>query len=293
MAARAKAEAGRADAQRGAAIVRGSALALLALVALIAAGCSDNDGPVAVVDSVPPAPPQAVKTVTGDDRVTLSWVRNTEPDLAGYRVYRGTTGYDGPFDPLGTTAAIGWVDDEVVNGQTYFYAVAAYDEAGNESDLSVENTFDTPRPAGTNLVLTPLSMEPGLPSGYDFSAGVLRPAADAETDVYFEIVDGTRLMIARDLSTDIQDAGFHPLDELDWAPEEGWSPTGTVELILGHSYYVWTRTDNFAKFRVTALSDSQVRIDWAFQLQAGNPELMRTPRRTAETMAVSAPGAQR
>ena len=291
MAARAKAEVRSAGTLRVAAIVRGSALALLALGALIAAGC-ENDGPTTVVDSLPPAPPQAVKTVTGDDRVTLSWVRNTEPDLAGYRVYRGTSSYEGPFDPLGTTSSLGWVDDDVVNGQTYYYAVAAYDEAGNESDLSVENTFDTPRPAGTNLVLTPIAMEPGLPSGYDFSTGLHRLAADAETDVYFEIVDGTRLMVARDLSTDIQDAGFHPLDELDWAPEEGWSPTGTAELILGHSYYVWTRTDNFAKFRVTALSDTQVRVDWAFQLQAGNPELMRTPRRTAETMAVSAPGAR-
>ena len=273
-------------------IVRGSALALLALGALIAAGC-DDEGPLGVRDLAPPAEPQAVVSVTGDDRVTLSWVRNTEPDLAGYRVYRGTTGYDGPFSPLGTTTSLTWVDDTANNGTTYYYAVSAYDAAGNESDLSSENTFDTPRPAGTNLVLTPLSLEPGFPSGYDFSAGQVRQSSHAETDVYFEIVDGTRLMVAGDLSTDIQDAGFRPLDELDWAPDEGWSPTGTVELILGHSYYVWTRTDHYAKFRVTAISDSQVRVDWAFQLQAGNPELMRTPRRTAETMAVTAPGAQR
>jgi hypothetical protein len=266
---------------------KGAALAILALVALTAAGC-DDDGPVGIRDLNPPAEPQAVRTVTGDGRVTLSWVRNTEPDLAGYRVYRGTTGYDGPFLPLGTTTSLGWVDETVTNGTTYYYAVSAYDQAGNESDLSTENTFDTPRPAGTNVVLTPVSLEPGFPAGYDFSSGLLRPSSHAETDVYFEIVDGTRLMVARDLSTDIQDAGFRPLDDLDWAPgDEGWSPTGTVELILGHSYYVWTRTDNYAKFRVTAISDSQVRFDWAYQLQAGNPELLRTPRRGAETMSAT------
>lgn len=268
---------------------KGMALAIMAVVVLAAAGC-DDDGPVGVRDLLPPSEPQAVKSVTGDGEVTLSWVRNTEPDLAGYRVYRGTTGYDGPFNPLGTTTSLFWVDDTVANGTTYFYAVAAFDQAGNESDLSTENTFDTPRPAGTNLVLTPVSLEPGFPAGYDFSSGLVRSSSHAETDIYFEIVDGTRLMVARDLSTDIQDAGFHPLDDLDWAPgEEGWSPTGTVELILGHSYYVWTRTDNYAKFRVTAISDSQVRFDWAYQLQAGNPELMRTPRRGAETMRISAP----
>lgn len=271
---------------------RGTALALLALGATIAAGC-DDDGPLAVRDLAPPAAPQAVTSVTGDDRVTLDWVKNTEPDLAGYRVYRGTTGYDGPFNPLGTTTALTWVDDTVNNGATYYYAVSAFDDAGNESELSSENTFDTPRPAGTNLVLTPVSLEPGFPAGYDFSTGLLRPSTHAETDIYYEIAGGTRLMVARDLSTDIQDAGFRALDELDWAPDDGWSPTGSVELILGHSYYVWTRTDNYAKFRVTAITDNQVRFDWAFQLQAGNPELMRTPRRTAETMAVAAPGAHR
>lgn len=273
-------------------ILRGSALALLALGALIAAGC-DDEGPVGIRDVSPPAEPQAVSSVTGDDRVTLTWVRNTEPDLAGYRVYRGTTGYDGPFTALGTTDLLSWADLTANNGTTYYYAVSAYDDAGNESELSSENTFDTPRPAGSNLALTPQSLEPGFPSGYDFSSGLARPSTHAETDIYFKIVDGTRLMFARDLSTDIQDAGFRPLDELDWAPDDGWSPTGTVELILGHSYYVWTRTDNYAKFRVTSISDSQVRVDWAFQLQAGNPELMRTPRRAAESMAVTAPGAQR
>ena len=274
-------------------IVRGSALALLALGALIAAGCEDENGPLVVRDTEPPAAPQAVKTVTGDDEVTITWVRNTEPDLAGYRVYRGTTSYEGPFSPLAMTATLGWVDHSAHNGTTYYYAVAAFDAAGNESELSSENTFDTPRPAGTNLVLTPVTMEPTLPAGYDFSSGQLRQSLNTETDVYFTVVDGTRLMVARDLSTDVQDAGFRELDELDWAPDEGWSPTGTVELVLGHSYYVWTRTDNYAKFRVTSITDNQVRFDWAFQLQAGNPELLRTPRRTAETMAVTVPGAQR
>ncbi len=254
-------------------------LAALAVVAGLAVGCDSDDDVIVAPDVVPPEAPQAVVTVTGDQRVTISWVRNTDPDLAGYRVFRGTTGYEGPFDPLATTGSTSWVDLAVVNGTTYYYAVAAYDDAGNESELSVENTYDTPRPAGTNLVLAELALEPTELSGYDFSAGVKRFASDAATDVYYERFEGTRLMIARDLSTDVQDAGFAELDDLDWAPEEGWSPTGTVELIVGHSYYVWTRTNNFAKFRVTSLTDTQVRVDWAYQLQEGNPELIRTPRR--------------
>jgi hypothetical protein len=253
-----------------------SMLGVLAGLAIFAAGCGDD--PVAV-DTYPPAAPQAVRTVTGDGSVTLSWVPNTEPDLAGYRVFRGTTGYDGRLDPLSTTTTTSYVDYAVANGTTYYYAVAAYDAAGNESELSLENTFDTPRPAGANLVLYDVSFEPDQLAGYDFSDGVRRLSGDTTTDIYYNVFGGTRLMVARDLSTDVQDAGYHALDDLDWAPEEGWSPTGTVELITGHSYYVWTRTGNYAKFLVTSITDGQVRIDWAYQLQASNPELIRTPRR--------------
>lgn len=256
------------------------ALGVLAAIAIFAVGCDDDPvAPVIPPDLTPPAAPQAVRTVTGDGRVTLTWVPNTEFDLAGYRVFRGITGYEGPFDPLSTTNTNSYVDNQVINGSTYFYAVAAYDAAGNESELSLENTFDTPRPAGTNLVLYDVSFEPDQLAGYDFSAGVLRLSGNSSTDIYYEVLGGTRLMFARDLSTDVQDAGYRPLDDLDWAPDDGWSPTGTVELITGHSYYVWTRTDNFAKFRVTSITDGQVRVDWAYQLQAGNPELIRTPRR--------------
>jgi hypothetical protein len=268
-------------------------LGVLATLSIFAVGCDDDPVAPVVVDSVPPAAPQAVRTVTGDGRVTISWVPNTEFDLAGYRVFRGTTGYEGPFDPLSTTNTNSYVDYDVINGTTYYYAIAAYDAAGNESELSLENTFDTPRPAGTNLVLHDVSLEPDQLAGYDFSDGVRRLSGAPATDIYYEVFGGTRLMVARDLSTDVQDAGYRVLDELDWAPEEGWSPTGTVELITGHSYYVWTRTGNYAKFRVTSITDSQVRIDWAYQLQPDNPELLRTPRRdpllaTAGTLAGAA-----
>jgi hypothetical protein len=230
-------------------------------------------------DLTPPAAPQAVYSVTGDHLVTVNWVRNTEPDLAGYRVYRGPA-YEGPFTPLALTGETTYADATVTNGVTYFYAVAAYDAAGNEGELSVENVFDTPRPAGFNIVLGPVSGEGsgGPLAGFDFSGPTLRPSSDPLTDVYFEVNGGTRLMVARDLQTDIQDAGFVALDALDWAPDNGWSPTGTVELIVGHAYYVATRNNNYAKFRVTALSNTQVRFDWAYQTVPGNQELVRPPR---------------
>jgi hypothetical protein len=253
----------------------GGTLAVLSV--LVLAGC-DVDDPIVYRDTVAPAPPQALYSVTGDESVTLRWVSNTEPDLVGYRVYIAPA-FNGPYTPLGTVATTQYVADDLTNGTTSYFAVSAYDVAGNESDLSTENVNDTPRPAGTNVTLGPVSAEPGTAAGYDFAGGVVRLSTDPAADMYFTVSGGTRLMVARDASTDIQDAGYHALDDLDWAPDAGWSPTGSVELAVGHSYYLWTRTNHYAKFRVTALSDTQVKFDWAYQVDADNPQLVRTPRR--------------
>jgi len=67
----------------------------------------------------------------------VSWSPNTEPDLKGYKVYFGTASrsYGPPVDVrLDTTYAV----VNLTEGVTYYFAVTAYDTAGNESDYSVE-----------------------------------------------------------------------------------------------------------------------------------------------------------
>jgi hypothetical protein len=76
-------------------------------------------------------------TTTTVSTVTLSWVANTETDLAGYKVYVGTqSGTYGPPVTLGkvTTYQI----TNLTLGTTYFFSVTAYDSAGNESPHSAE-----------------------------------------------------------------------------------------------------------------------------------------------------------
>jgi hypothetical protein len=219
-----------------------------------------------------------VFSVTGDREVVLNWIRNTEPDFSEYLIWRGGS-FDGPYTMIGVTAATTWIDDQAVNGVTYFYAISALDRAGNESELSKETVFDTPRPEGFDLQLSNFSQEPDGPTGYDFSSGSLRLATDPNTDVFFDAAGGIALLVARDIDTDVQDAGFRTLQSLDWAPEDGWSPTGEAELIPGHSYYVWTRDNHYAKVECIAVDDSRVILDWAYQLVPGNPELAPHPRR--------------
>lgn len=71
--------------------------------------------------------------------VTLNWLANTESDLAGYKIYRGTVSgsYGSPIAVLGNTATTHTVS-ALQSGVTYFFVITAYDVAGNESGYSNE-----------------------------------------------------------------------------------------------------------------------------------------------------------
>jgi len=255
--------------------LRLTALAAMVALAISAAGCLDEPTQVSR-DARPPAEPQGLYSVTGDGQVNLYWVRNTEPDFREYLVWRGPA-FDGPYAKIGNVGSPAFVDQTPSNGQTYYYAVSAVDQAGNESDLSKEEVFDTPRPAGFGLVLVNAAGDPSGPSAYDFSSGTRRLSTDPSADFYYTVSGGVRLLVARDSNTEIQDAGFHSIDDLDFAPAQGWSPTHEVEAVVGHAYYVWTRDDHYAKVRIGALDASQATLDWAYQIAAGNPELHPQP----------------
>jgi hypothetical protein len=72
--------------------------------------------------------------------VAVSWDENDESDLAGYKIYLGRASkvYDGIVD-VGkeTNFTFHRLYDEFA-GQTIFFAITAYDYAGNESDFSDE-----------------------------------------------------------------------------------------------------------------------------------------------------------
>lgn len=78
----------------------------------------------------------------------LTWNANSEPDLAGYKVYYGAsarTGNDPNICTLcGYSASIdvGNVTSHTINGLTeggtYYFSVSAYDTSNNESEFSAE-----------------------------------------------------------------------------------------------------------------------------------------------------------
>jgi len=67
----------------------------------------------------------------------LAWSPNEEADLAGYRVYYGTTsGEYINFVDVGNVTTYRLAD--LLDSVTYFIAITAYDTANNESDFSGE-----------------------------------------------------------------------------------------------------------------------------------------------------------
>jgi hypothetical protein len=244
-------------------------LKLVLLFGLILfAGCKED---FYYMDTTPPSAPQGVYTYPGDNLVEVHWLKNSERDVTGYNVYASTSLY-GKYECIGTAGQNVFIDNGVTNGVTYYYAVSAFDDNGNESGLSRDIAYDTPRPEGYGVRLINVGNDSDK-AGYDFSTYTTGPYNDDYTDIYFEYYNGEYYMnVWKD--TDIQDMGYtNSLYTIENAPDGGWSPTKDVRLIEGHAYVVWTWNNHYAKFRVVQLSPSSTIFDWTYQLQEGNPRL--------------------
>jgi len=82
--------------------------------------------------------PTALVSRAGDKSIVLHWDRNTEPNVAGYHIYR-SLGNTNSFSLLTSTLpnSPGYCDLTAINGQTNFYQVTAVDNASVESARSV------------------------------------------------------------------------------------------------------------------------------------------------------------
>lgn len=261
-------------------------------------GCAEDGTEYITVpspDVTPPAIPRGVHSVTGDRGVTVYWYGSDEPDIAGYVVYRSFQELENYEEIAEVDSGVNsYMDYNVENGITYYYAVSAFDLDGNESDLSPEMVDDTPRPAGKNIRLGDYFLEPAR-SGFDFShpaRGAL-PFGNQGVDIYFGVDPEVRVpYIYSDNNTLMQDLGYTAsMDEVDVSPEQGFT-TLFVEAIVGHTYAFFTPDERYAKIRVTDIqiawgefvdeetgeiyqdiTESWLVFDWAYQLQPDNPEL--------------------
>ena len=110
------------------------------------------------VDNLAPATPAALTGQYAEGTTRLHWAPNTEPDFAGYRLYRGTSAtFDpGPSTLVATPSDTGYADPA---GAPCFYRLSARDTHGNESATALvlpAGTLDAPAgPAGALALSAP------------------------------------------------------------------------------------------------------------------------------------------
>lgn len=230
-------------------------------------------------DMTPPSPPTNLVTITGDNWVEIQWSHNPERDIAGYNVYYNYT-YDGKYTLIGSTTEDYFIDYDAANGETYFYAVAAYDFDGNESELSYDYVKDTPRPEGYNRSVFDYFTSPNK-AGYDFSNYTVLAYDSWDTDFFFENFEGTYYINVWE-ETDLQDMGStYDIYDITEAPIGGWvsiyegENVKYAEAIPGHTYVIWTSDDHYAKIRINSIQGNMMVFDWAYQTVTGEIELKR------------------
>jgi hypothetical protein len=123
----------------------------------VAPACFDHteiegdDSPVVSVfthDIYPPAVPSGLQAVfSGPGQapfIDLLWAPDTDPDLAGYNIYRHEQGQAAVKINSDPVKAPSYRDTRVESGKTYWYAVSAIDLRGNESVHSDEASESVP-----------------------------------------------------------------------------------------------------------------------------------------------------
>jgi fibronectin type 3 domain-containing protein len=102
----------------------------------------------------PPAAPASVSALAGNARVTVSW--DIVPGATSYNLWRSTT-QGGPYTLLAgniSGVGLGYVDQSVANGMTYFYVVSAN---GNGAGLNSAEVSATPMPSVAGVTATAVS----------------------------------------------------------------------------------------------------------------------------------------
>lgn len=123
------------------------------------------------VDQIAPGQPGAFSgTVVHNAGVQLTWAASTDTGsgISGYTVYRKEGGFPGVTDWLADTTSTSYTDFTVPAFGTYYYAVAAWDTAGNRSAFTETTVgyYDWAAPA---VVGTVAARQPGYARAFAVS----------------------------------------------------------------------------------------------------------------------------
>ncbi|MCC6643799.1 Ig-like domain-containing protein [Candidatus Peregrinibacteria bacterium] len=150
---------------------------------------------VAEADATYPADVENVKAVAGDGMVTLSWDAGTDNvGVKGYKLFYGpnsvsTDGASYTMGPVDVQNVLTYQVKNLENGKAYYFAVTAYDAAGNESEFYSTEVSATPTAGGSPVIPSDDAVAPKVVSAaaqfknlvkVTFSEAVKLPATTPE-----------------------------------------------------------------------------------------------------------------
>jgi hypothetical protein len=269
---------------------------------VLVAACSNDGSPNG--PGVTPDSPTSLSSTSLDGAVALVWSDNpfqADPDIfATYRVYSTSFDIDAATDPCGTdwsvegtTVAPEFVVGALANGVPRCFSVTAVSVDGLESDRSPLRG-DTPRPDSRNVVVaaTPTTTEG---AGFRFwddlngdgdtqssELGIVRSAGSADIDFFVERDGAGDLFLTPvrpgtgvefyDEADPVED-----LTTIDFAEDRTYRTT-PIQALPGFGYVFETDGgDGFVRYgavRIQHVGTTFLILDWAFQTDPGNPELL-------------------
>jgi hypothetical protein len=274
---------------------------LLIPAVLMLAACSHDDG---TGPGTPPDTPATLSSVSLDGAVALTWSDNAytaDPaNFQNYRVY--STSYDidaatpacgTSFNLEGTTVAPEFVVGALQNGVPRCFAISAVSIDGFESNRSPLRG-DTPRPDARNVVLFARQVQTAS-SGFRFwedlngdnlvqdgELGLVRDGGsgtidfavdrDGTGDIFLTPIRAGTGVEYYDDTDPVED-----LTSIDFAPDQTYRTT-PIRAVPGFGYvFEMSAGDGHPRYgalRVTHVGQTMVIMDWAFQTDPGNPELL-------------------
>jgi len=268
-----------------------------------AAACSSDDrtGP-----GVPPDVPASLSSTTLDGAIALTWTDNSYASDPGsflnYRIYSTTYNLDQDvcgttWQLEGTTVAPEFVVGALANGVSRCYTVTAVSVDGFESDRSPIR-HDTPRPDTRNVLLYAFQFQ-SAGSGFRFwddlsgdglaqgsELGLVRSGGGADIDFAVDRDGSGDLFLTpvrAGTGVEYYDAN-NPVEDLtsiDFAADRTYLTSGILA-IPGYGYvFEMDGGDGFKRYgavRVSHVGQDFLILDWAYQTDPGNPELVVTRR---------------
>jgi len=267
-------------------------------------GESDASNSIVVDERLRLARPSWLTSISLNGAIHLDWSDNAyqaEPNgFDFYRVY--STAYDldsnlcgTGWSLEGTTVSSSFLAGNLSNGRPLCFAVSAISIEGYESLWSPLRN-DTPRPDGLNVLLKALDADISkagfrffLDANNDHLAGPLElglvgSGGSAANDFRVYRTAGGMFLEPLRAGTTVQVYGTLPvtsLTSIDIAPVAGYTRNAVkAEPGLGYVFQM-TESDGFYRYgaiRVAAVGTDYVIVDWAYQTDPGNPELVRVLR---------------